>query len=295
MNTESNIKELSIEGAHLIKRIKSYFNFGFHNIQPYCYGNNRNTIELRDLLKASKVNFPFGFDLVRDQYVKSIDWDFSKYDYNRPVSSLAIHLLFGVYIQSRSVQLSVGRKKIKRNSEWTFYKSHEQFSLGILNKREDFDSSLDALDDKKLNAILDEAQSLIDLVCTVQYTDTPNPIEKVSQCYSFAEKILELFNNDLYIANVTSSVFSPNQLHFIAAYDQKIFKSPRLIRSTELDFFKPLIEKLKACGNFVTACVIHKLMKNIAIELLIAEKFNFSQEFYLIFEQEIEEQNTLLV
>ena len=100
-------------GARYVQRIHSYLRLGFENIQPHCHGNDQNSIDLRATLLAVKTNFPFGFDTHHNKFVSSITWDFKKLDFDKPISSLAVWLAFGIFVHSKTILLNVGPRKLR--------------------------------------------------------------------------------------------------------------------------------------------------------------------------------------
>lgn len=268
----------SAQGARFIQRIQSYFQFGFNNLQPHCYGNNVNSINLRDTLLAVKTNFPFGFDVNRGQFVSKITWDFSKLDLDKPVSSLSVFLAIGIFLHSKTILKNVGRKKIKEGNQWTFRKSTSLPAFDGLHVMPTFKDTLLEIDETMIDKILDDAQSIINTCCRVEYSETAQPVDDIPHYYNFLHEItyhcLNLESNILFHQEI-----SLRQRKVIALYNQKIKDAGRLPTVNELNFFSKLIDSLKTVDTFQTVYILRQLIQDdISLVKEIIKKFDLKNK-----------------
>lgn len=271
-------------GARFVQRIQSYLRLGFENIQPHCHGNNQNSIDLRATLFAVKTNFPFGFDKYHNKFVSSITWDFKKLDFSKPISSLAVWLAFGIFVHSKTILLNVGRKKIKDGNVWSFRKSTSIPVFHSIHTLPNFVSSLLELSEESIEAILDDAQSIIDSCCTVTYADTATVVDSIPHYFNFCTDITHTCLNLHTGVSLHDPVLSLNQRMLIETYIEKLSKIGRFPKGNEVSCFQRLIDSLRPIGNLQIVLILNNFISEFTVLLEICEYFDLLQELSTIFD-----------
>ncbi|NWK51946.1 hypothetical protein HYG89_05110 [Acinetobacter sp. SwsAc5] len=271
-------------GARYVQRIHSYLRYGFENIQPHCHGNTNYSIDLRETLLAVKTNFPFGFDLHHNKFVSSITWDFRKLDVDKPISSLAVWLAFGMFIHSKTILLNVGRKKIKLGNVWSFRKATSLPVFHSLHTLPNLVPSLLELSEESIEAILDDAQSIIDACCTVTYSDTASVVNDIPHYFNFCTDVTHSCLNFYTGVCFHEPVLSLRQRMLIEAYVNKLNTVGRLPKSNEVSFFQRLIDCLRPIGNLQIVVILKNLISDITVVFEVCQQFDLLQEFCAIFE-----------
>ncbi|AMW80758.1 hypothetical protein AMD27_17735 (plasmid) [Acinetobacter sp. TGL-Y2] len=170
--------------AVLIQRIQYFLGMGFQEVQPLAHTTSGCSLSIKDTLLSSKMNFPFGMDITTGKYVKEINWDFSKIDFNKPVSSISIFLAFGMYSHSLTLLENVGRKKIKVDNQWSFRKANGIPVLHAMNKFQPFSDSLIAMSNSDVEKSISDAQDIVDACCTVVLDDSAQLHEKPKSTFT---------------------------------------------------------------------------------------------------------------
>lgn len=181
------------KGALLVQRIQYFFGMGFQEVQPFAHTTSGCSLSIRDTLLSSKMNFPFGMDISTGKYVKEINWDFSKLDFTKPVSSISIFLAFGMYSHSLTILENVGRKKIKVDNQWSFRKAIGIPVFHSMHTFQPFSESLIAMNDDDIEKSISDAQDIVDACCTVVLDDSAKLYEKPKSTFT-------MYLNDIALA-----------------------------------------------------------------------------------------------
>ena len=271
-------------GALFIQRIHSYLRFGFENLQPHCHGNDHNSIDLRATLLAFKTNFPFGFDLHHNKFVKTINWNFKKLDFDKPISSLAVWLAFGIFVHSKTILSNVGRKKIKVGNVWSFRKSTTYPVFHCIHSLPNFVDSLLELSEESIQSTLDDAQSIIDSCCSVTYDDTASVVDSIPHYFNFCTDITHACLNINSGINLHEPVLSLRQRMLIETYIEKLNKIGRYPKGNEVSCFKTLIDSFSPNGSVLTVYVLNKIISDKNVLFEVCEYFNLLPELSAVLE-----------
>lgn len=271
-------------GARYVQRIHSYLRLGFENIQPHCHGNDQNSIDLRATLLAVKTNFPFGFDTHHNKFVSSITWDFKKLDFDKPISSLAVWLAFGIFVHSKTILLNVGRKKIKDVNVWSFRKSTSIPVFHSIHTLPNFVSSLLELSEESIEAILDDAQTIIDSCCTVTYADTASVVDHIPHYFNFCTDVTHSCLNLHTGVSLHDPVLSLRQRMLIETYIEKMDTIGRFPKGNQVSCFQRLIDSLRPIGNLQIVLILNNIITDISVIYEICVYFDLLQELSTIFD-----------
>lgn len=190
-----------LESTLVANRLKTFINLkGFSKAQPVGWVKD-NVFDLTAILCSVKNNYPFGYCPSNDRYVSNVQWNWSKLPKDLPLSKLAFSLVLGVECFSTCILQNVGRKKIKLDDKWT----HRPCKTGVWYEELTSTVDLSKLTDEDIFQSIDVAQQIIDLICTVEFSDKPVLVEEDRSfrgCKYEARRIL----SSLYMLDITTEM-----------------------------------------------------------------------------------------
>lgn len=230
-----------LESTLVVSRVKAFTQHkGFSKAQPVGWVKD-NAFDVTAILCSVKNNYPFGYCPSNELYVNNVQWNWSKFPKDLPLTKLAFSLVLGVECFSTCVLQNVGRKKIKLNDKWT----HRQCTTGVWYEELTSTVDLSKLSDEDIVQSIEIAQQIIDTICTVEFTDTAVAIEEDKSFRGYKYEARRILSS-LYMLDITTEMpMSMNdRMEFIKLPKPYAYSSEYYCQVEYSRYFSKLLNRL---------------------------------------------------
>ena len=269
-----------LESTLVVNRVKTFVQHkGFSKAQPVGWVNG-NVFDLSAILCSVKNNFPFGYCPSNDRYVNSVEWNWSKLPKDLPISKLAFSLVLGVECFSTCVLQNVGRKKIKLDDKW----SHRLCKTGVWYEELTSTIDLSKFTDEEIISSISVAQQIIDLICTVEFSDVAAQVEedKSFRGYKYeSRRVLSSF----YMLDITTEMpmSFDERTEFLKLPKPYAYKTQYYSEREYSRYFSKLLNRLpvKTVADLMLDLIPYQHDTELMIGVLLnVDSLQLSQELY---------------
>lgn len=281
---------LKLESTLVAQRLKMFVQHkGFSKAQPVGWVKD-NVFDLSAILCSVKNNYPFGYCPSNDRYVNNVEWNWAKLPKDLPLSKLAFSLVLGVECFSTCILHNVGRKKIKYDDKWT----HRQCKTGVWYEELTSTIDLTKLTDEDIFQSIETAQQIIDLICTVEFSDTPVVVEEDRSFKGYKYEARRILSS-LYMLDITTEMplSISDRIEFIKLPKPYAYSTQYYSESEYSRYFSDLLNRLpvKTVADLMRDLIPFQLDTGLMIAVLASvDNKQLSQELFAYLQPVITDQ-----